>query len=95
MLLRATIAGVRGVVATTSYNAGDVVLRLSGRVTSFPTENAIAINQHLHITDPRISGVREDSVPNVAARDGILLASQHIFPGDEIKVPLSKSSNDP
>lgn len=79
MLLRVTIAGVRGVVTTASFSAGDIVLRLSGRVTSIPTENTIAMNQHLHITDPRISGVREDSVPNVAVRDGFLLASQHIF----------------
>ena len=90
MLLRATIAGVRGVVATASYNTGDIILRLSGRVTSIPTESTITMNQHLHITDPRITDAREDSVPNVAVREGFLLASQHISPGDEIKVPPSK-----
>ena len=90
MLLRATIAGVRGVVSTVSHRTGDVVLCLSGRITHIPNDQTISIDRHTHVMDPRVGGVRADSSPNVAVRNGKLLASRPICPGDEITIPLSR-----
>lgn len=94
--LRATIAGVRGVVATTSYSAGDIVLKLCGRITSIPSDSTIALDHGSHILDPRVDWARADATSNVAVRKGFLLASRPISPGDEIKLPFSrKTSSDP
>ena len=88
MLLRATIAGVKGVVATASFRTGDAVLRLSGRLTAIPNDRTVFMNKHLYIMDPRIAHARRDMDSNVAVRKGFLLASESIHPGDEIKLPF-------
>ena len=87
MMLRSTIRGCRGLVALTSYRAGDVIHRLAGRLTSFPTEESVCTDRHTHIVDPRLKGIRKTSDdPSAEVLAGTMYARRRIEVGDEITV---------
>ena len=84
------IRGTRGVVAATGYNTGDVIHRLAGRVTAFPTTDTFAISHNMHINDPRVRCMRPSNTPTAVVLNGTIYAKTTIRVGDEITVHTSR-----
>lgn len=89
-MLRAMIRGTKGIVATHPYAKGDVVHRLAGRVSSFPTKHAVAIADKMYIEDPRIIDMRASSEPSTVMLNGTIYAKTTIHTGEEITLPRSR-----
>lgn len=84
------IRGTKGIVATQPYAKGDVVHRLAGRVSSFPTKHGVAIADRMYIEDPRIIDMRASSEPSTVMLNGTIYAKSTIHPGEEITLPRSR-----
>ena len=85
-MLNAMIRGTRGMVATCGYNTGDVIHRLAGRVTAFPTADTFAISDKMHIDDCRVRWMRRSDSPSAVLLNGTIYAKKKICVGDEITV---------
>ena len=80
--MSAVIRGVRGMVATTSFNAGDVVQRLLPLPDHFDNH----FNENTRVADPRIRWVNISACPSTEIIDRVLYARTCIELGDEITV---------
>ena len=88
----AMIRGTRGMVATKGFRTGDVIHRLCGRLTAFPTTDTLAVDDATHINDPRVRWVRPSETPTAVVLNGTIYAKTTIRVGDEVTVPLSQKS---
>ena len=80
-MMSAVIRGARGMVATTSFNAGDVVQRLLPLPDHFDDHY-----ENTRVADPRIRWVNVSASPSTEIIDRVLYARTCIELGDEITV---------
>ena len=88
-LLSAIIKGVRGTVATVRFAPGDVIHRLGGRLSAFPTKHTVQIAKDVYVDDPRIRDMRSSEMPTVQVLNGVMYACQPIMIGDEVTISRS------
>ena len=78
-------------VATTSYQSGEVVRILEGTIVKSPTRTSIEIDTNKHIEDEYGIYMNHSFTPTCIIHNGSVVACQAIQPGDELTFNYNES----
>jgi hypothetical protein len=85
--------GHSGVFASTPFEEGEVVLRLTGTIIDSPSRSSIQIGEGLHIEDEIGAFINHSSLPSCTIRGADVVAAKDIEVDGEITFDYSKSED--